>query len=507
MKESMAEDSSNDGGSVTDSSSLTKTHHKTHQLRGEEVVIAQMEDNAVSRLRAAVIFVLLVATIGVSILVYFYVSNDEKQAFEEQFHDDSLKTLDSIGTTLDQTLGAIDAFAVNLVSYARAKNQTWPFVTIPDYAVRVAKLRSLSKAVYAGQYQVVQPEQRAEWEAYSVENDYWVNEGIETQANDETYEGKIIREYESFGFIHNNYGISSDNVTLLPAWQGSPVIPIYYPYNWNGGEFTDLLHSLPALLEKQVMITGAANTPTSFDGPDRIYEIENSNDWIKDFVSPEDDHTEPFAEIDYPIVDTAADSVSQKAILNHGKVVSIFSLTFYWRDLIKDILPQGSNGIIVVFEKCNQTFSYQMNGPDVVYLGPIDAHDSKYDHLEQSSSLLDLKDFDVGNRAYTGLPLTGDVCPYNLRLHPSQTMEDDYVTSQPIIFAVCAAAIFVFTAIVFFVYDRLVERRQTKVMKTGKGIFVLSNKCADVFLQVLTLLISVIHSRQIQCHNLVAISI
>jgi hypothetical protein len=89
-----------------------------------------------------------------------------------------------------------------------------------------------------------------------------------------------------------------------------------------------------------------------------------------------------------------------------------------------DILPRGSNGIIVVFENiCNQTFSYQMIGLDVSYLGPIDAHDSKYDYLEESSSLVDLKDFNSGKiRAYTGLPLTEDVCPYTLRLYPSQVM-------------------------------------------------------------------------------------
>jgi hypothetical protein len=150
-------------------------------------------------------------------------------------------------------------------------------------------------------------------------------------------------------------------------------------------------------------------------------------------------------------------------------------MTFYWRDLIKDILPQGSNGLVVVFENAcaSNAFSYQMNGPDVVYLGPIDAHDSKYDYMEQSSFLADLNEnhFDQEHKnhthTYTGLPLAEDGCAFTLRLFPSQTMEDDYVTSKPIMFAVCAASIFVFTAIVFFVYDNLVERRQTKVMKTG----------------------------------------
>ncbi len=47
-------------------------------------------------------------------------------------------------------------------------------------------------------------------------------------------------------------------------------------------------------------------------------------------------------------------------------------------------------------------------------------------------------------------------------------MEDDYITSNPIIFTVAAVLIFVFTSVVFLFYDVLVERRQKKVMSTGK---------------------------------------
>ena len=47
-------------------------------------------------------------------------------------------------------------------------------------------------------------------------------------------------------------------------------------------------------------------------------------------------------------------------------------------------------------------------------------------------------------------------------------MEDDYITQRPITFTVAAVLIFVFTSVVFLFYDLLVERRQKKVMSTGK---------------------------------------
>jgi hypothetical protein len=45
-------------------------------------------------------------------------------------------------------------------------------------------------------------------------------------------------------------------------------------------------------------------------------------------------------------------------------------------------------------------------------------------------------------------------------------LEDEYVTSDPV-FTVAAVLIFFFSSLVFLLYDRLVERRQQKVMSTA----------------------------------------
>jgi class 3 adenylate cyclase len=63
--------------------------------------------------------------------------------------------------------------------------------------------------------------------------------------------------------------------------------------------------------------------------------------------------------------------------------------------------------------------------------------------------------------------VTEEFCPKTLSVYPSQEMEDDYVTSDPILLTVAALLIFVFTSMVFFLYDWLVERRQKKVMRTA----------------------------------------
>jgi hypothetical protein len=81
--------------------------------------------------------------------------------------------------------------------------------------------------------------------------------------------------------------------------------------------------------------------------------------------------------------------------------------------------------------------------------------------------LLDLDSFSLETETYTGLPVVNDTCPYFLRLYPSQTMQNDYQSNDPIIFTICAVLIFAFTSLVFLVYDRLVEKRQRTVMTTA----------------------------------------
>jgi hypothetical protein len=57
-------------------------------------------------------------------------------------------------------------------------------------------------------------------------------------------------------------------------------------------------------------------------------------------------------------------------------------ITVYWRDLITNILPRESDGILISFEnECSPTFTFQVNGPDVDYLGRGYFHDDRYEEM------------------------------------------------------------------------------------------------------------------------------
>jgi hypothetical protein len=154
-------------------------------------------------------------------------------------------------------------------------------------------------------------------------------------------------------------------------------------------------------------------------------------------------------------------------MLTGSNQFAVLTFAIFWRELLRDILPLGSDGVLVVFENpCGPDFTYQLADPSTSYLGVGDLHDPKYSHLGLSTTLPDLMDTSTSERdsSYTGIPLSTDYCNTTLEVFPSQVMEDEYVTSDPLVFTLIIAFIFLFTSAVFVTYDCLVSRRQRIVM-------------------------------------------
>ena len=165
-------------------------------------------------IRMILIGVILLSTTGVAVAVFMYVREVEQANFESSFEQDSLKLFEAVGMVLAATLGAVDTFALGMVSYSQYANKTWPFVTVPDFAVRGAKLISLCKATVVNAQPLVADKQRDEWEKYALMNDGWVNEGIHVQNRDGNYKGNNVTEWEPVGFIYRNNGSVKDDGKL-----------------------------------------------------------------------------------------------------------------------------------------------------------------------------------------------------------------------------------------------------------------------------------------------------
>ena len=204
--------------------------------------LATKEIRIVRRTKNFVIFSLLIITIGVAVAAYFLRFSTERVEFENQFYEDSNKVLSTMGSNLVRTLQASDAFVVSITSLALATDQAWPFVVVPDFAVRAEKIRSLANAVYVNTYNLVEPDKRKEWENFTVRTgESWVNESIAAIEEFDGMDWPIVWDYTLYDVIHGydefdkkNPGEVGVNTTgpWLPSWQIQPTIAIDPPYSW-----------------------------------------------------------------------------------------------------------------------------------------------------------------------------------------------------------------------------------------------------------------------------------
>jgi Adenylate and Guanylate cyclase catalytic domain len=207
------------------------------------------------------------------------------------------------------------------------------------------------------------------------------------------------------------------------------------------------------------------------DDPEGQAESEGWIEYYRKYISPDVDPFQPIMDIVYPIVDDVSQielTASDHYNPNTHTVVGLVAVNVYWREIFSNALPPGLYGVVVVVDNaCTDSFSYQINGPNVVYLGVFDKHNSDYDYLVLSANVTDLDVFGFHKSEYTGAPLDQNVCPYTIRLYPSDDMKDAFTTNNALIFTIVTLLSFAVLAVIFATYDFKVERRQKKVLSSA----------------------------------------
>jgi hypothetical protein len=113
-------------------------------------------------------------------------------------------------------------------------------------------------------------------------------------------------------------------------------------------------------------------------------QVEDAEFWARIYsgsISPGDNPMEPTSDILYPIINELDriklfSSEDDKALntttgstgnnttrtgIRENSVVAVMGATFYWRDVMKNALPSGKLGLVVVMENpCTVAFTYQI---------------------------------------------------------------------------------------------------------------------------------------------------
>ena len=223
--------------------------------------IAKKENRAVTTWRFIMFGVLIITTVLVAVLVFLFVNNTEREEFETSFEVDSLKIFESLGSSMDTKLEAVDSLAMLMLSSAREKNETWPYTVLPNFASKAAKMRILSDAIALQQYQYVEEDQRLEWEAYAKVNEAWVQETIRIERDDTTFHAPApTLDYDTNHSTSIRYAGPTPNNTgpYTPTWQTYPMLPGEgsSAYNFNAIQHKLLGPGIKKVLKDHTVVIG-----------------------------------------------------------------------------------------------------------------------------------------------------------------------------------------------------------------------------------------------------------
>lgn len=144
------------------------------------------------------------------------------------------------------------------------------------------------------------------------------------------------------------------------------------------------------------------------------------------------------------------------------KVAATILILFQWSSYFRGVVPSNAKAVTLVLSTpCQESHTFAVDGEKVVYVGAGDLHDPEYTDLGRRAALNSLLTYD---RGIYEIGLDELNCPYHLHVYPTKALDKDKRTYVPLLASLAVGIVFVFAAIVFLVYDNLVERRQRIVL-------------------------------------------
>lgn len=197
---------------------------------------------------------------------------------------------------------------------------------------------------------------------------------------------------------------------------------------------------------------GSPDTTTTFHASMISYDKKKPSDYEGD----------PVSIITLPIFDSFEKE--------EREMVGALVATVQWASYFRDIVETGTGAITVVLvNSCDpdesNTVTYTVTGPDVSFVGMGDFHETAYSEFGKVAQFNDIIDSGDEN---SRIKINHDYCRYEIRVYPTQDFESSTTTNKPLVLTIALCGIFVFTAAMFVLYDRLVERRQALVMNSAQ---------------------------------------
>ena len=383
------------------------------------------------------------------------------------FQFNTLKVIASFEEEAAKRQSAITASSLSLSSYAKHSNESWPFVALPDWEPKANTIIGLADIMALMVFPLVKGSEMQAWGEYSAMNLDWYYDGMamhESAAGNPPGNSSTDNVTGIFPFIFTMDNEAEGGIRVptqeegpfFPLWQYSPQIPLPIIN-------VDLLGTPTAVNELSYYLASDDNRKDIL-GPAFDFSGEKQTASYTDMILQRRGENlkyegGPLSYFYTPVYERVLDTSSP--------LVAVVQAFIYWQPYFEGLLPDSARGIIAILENgCNQSYTFEIDGQKAEYVGVGDLHDSSYDYLEANGIV-----FGAANRESEPASTTTeeyDGCTYSIRVYPSKTTEDKYMTSTPVIVAVSMFAVFAATAIVFLLYDRFVEKRQKIVLETAE---------------------------------------
>lgn len=269
-------------------------------------------------------------------------------------------------------------------------------------------------------------------------------------------------------WFHNRKGLAVTDKgegPYLPTWQTTPII-------YNGQEVNEnIFKSRRAYIGANESFSSQSVVVDRFlTAPKGDLHSEDSDTAFFSLLlgikeqSQVEYPGDPLSQVFFPIFDARFYSQNGETDLD---TVGVMVAWIRWMDYFKDTLPADMKGIVVVLkDSCGGNFSYVVDGPEAKPFGEGDLHNSRYDAMRRNASLESVQTIDDGTEK--GLAFKQGHCTVTIDVFPSNAFHSLYNTNVPAFMTAAVVLIFVSTAMLFIVYDRLVERRQRLVMASAQ---------------------------------------
>ena len=208
--------------------------------------------------------------------------------FLGHYLDQAQKVVDTFTFTAQRRLQALQGFATQITSHALHSGETFPMVTLPDFERRATTSMLLAQVVAMLVFPIVTDETKANWTAYSVTNQGWIQQGLDLQQERDMEDKETLDALQS-GFDESqllnqtenaNNGIDTSQQvppfiyklkpgtteTMLedgpgpfaPIWCFAPAIPTWNLVNFNSFSHPTRARELAAFVQSPAPLLSSA---------------------------------------------------------------------------------------------------------------------------------------------------------------------------------------------------------------------------------------------------------